>query len=118
MNSSLVHQILRKRIYMGEFDFNGTTYQGTHEPLMTRERWGRVQEYLDARAETKDEESEARFRFLGACALRPLRLPDRRRDQKGALRLLPLHWEPRKVSRALHTGRFVEGKVRASLRSW
>jgi hypothetical protein len=28
LNSSLVHQILRKRIYMGEFDFAGTTYQG------------------------------------------------------------------------------------------
>ena len=29
LNSSLVHHILRKRIYMGDFEFDGTTYQGS-----------------------------------------------------------------------------------------
>ena len=38
IHGSLVHQILRKRLYMGEFDWDGTTYAGTHEPLVTRER--------------------------------------------------------------------------------
>ena len=49
LNSSLAHQILRKRLYMGEFDFDGTVYQGIHEPLVTRERWNRVQELLDGK---------------------------------------------------------------------
>jgi site-specific DNA recombinase len=48
--SSVVHQILRKRLYTGDFDWDGSTYTGSHEPLVTRECWQRVQELLDARA--------------------------------------------------------------------
>jgi|SRR6185369_7082430 len=53
LHSSVVRQILRKRLYSGDFDWDGTTYAGTHEPLVTRECWQRVQELLDARAENK-----------------------------------------------------------------
>src|SRR6202040_989117 len=28
--SSVVHQILRRRLYTGDFDWNGTTYEGSH----------------------------------------------------------------------------------------
>lgn len=35
LHSSLVHQILRKRLYTGDFDWDGATYAGTHEPLVT-----------------------------------------------------------------------------------
>jgi len=63
--SSLVHQILRNRIYMGEFDWNGVTYPGTHEPLVTREAWQRVQELLDARAENKTRKVKHDFAFTG-----------------------------------------------------
>ena len=48
--SSLVHHILRKRIYTGDFDFDGVTYNGTHAPLVSRETWERVQALLDRRA--------------------------------------------------------------------
>ena len=65
LNSSLVHQILRKRLYMGEFDFDGTTYPGTHEPLVTRERWERVQDLLDVRAENKTRKVKHDFPFTG-----------------------------------------------------
>ncbi len=34
--SSVVHQILRKRLYTGDFDWDGRTYTGSHEPLVTR----------------------------------------------------------------------------------
>src|SRR5262249_1597432 len=44
---SLIHQILRKRIYMGEFDFGGVTYRGTHTPLVSRAIWEQVQAILD-----------------------------------------------------------------------
>jgi len=65
LNSSLVHQVLRKGIYMGDFDFAGTTYQGAHNPLVTRECWNRVQELLDARAENKTRKVKHDFAFSG-----------------------------------------------------
>jgi len=37
LHSSVVHQILRKRLYSGDFDWDGTRYEGLHEPLVTRE---------------------------------------------------------------------------------
>jgi site-specific DNA recombinase len=37
-HSSTLHQILRKRLYSGDFDWKGFTYAGTHEALVTRER--------------------------------------------------------------------------------
>jgi site-specific DNA recombinase len=47
---SLVHKILRNRIYMGDFDWDRKTYQGTHKPLVSRDLWARVQAILDGRA--------------------------------------------------------------------
>jgi site-specific DNA recombinase len=52
MPTSELHLILRRRLYMGDFDWNGVTYQGTHEPLLTRETWERTQTYLDHRSYT------------------------------------------------------------------
>ncbi|HTU47333.1 MAG TPA: recombinase family protein [Bryobacteraceae bacterium] len=63
--SSVVHQILRKRLYTGEFDWNGATYAGTHEPLVTRECWQRVQELLDARAKAKTRKMKHDFAYTG-----------------------------------------------------
>jgi DNA invertase Pin-like site-specific DNA recombinase len=47
--ASLIHLIFRKRIYTGDFDFDGTTYKGTHTPLVTQQTWDRVQSILDER---------------------------------------------------------------------
>ncbi len=63
--SSTAHQILRKRLYMGDFDWDGTTYQGTHEPLVTRECWERVQKLLGARAESKTRKVKHAFPYTG-----------------------------------------------------
>ncbi len=63
--SSTVHQILRKRLYTGDFDWDGSTYQGTHEPLVTRECWQQVQALLDGRAETKTRKVKHDFAFTG-----------------------------------------------------
>ncbi len=60
-----LHKILRKRIYMGEFDYAGTTYQGNHEPLASRETWERVQEILDGRHEKKHRKVTHDFAFSG-----------------------------------------------------
>jgi site-specific DNA recombinase len=63
--SSVVHQILRKRLYAGDFDWNGTTYEGSHEPLVTREVWQRVQDLLNERAENKTRKVKHDFAFTG-----------------------------------------------------
>ena len=65
INGSLVHQILSNRLYMGDFDWDGTTYQGTHEPLVSRKCWERVQELLGARAENKTRKVKNDFAFTG-----------------------------------------------------
>ena len=66
LHTSGIHQILRKRIYTGvEFDWNGATYQGTHEPLVTMETWGRVQRILDIRAEKKTRRVKHDFAYTG-----------------------------------------------------
>ena len=48
---------------MGEFDWDGVTYPGTHEPLVTRECWERVQGLLDKRAATKTRKVKHDFAF-------------------------------------------------------
>jgi len=52
-------------LYIGEFDWDGTLYQGIHEPLVGRECWLRVQELLDARAENKTRKVEHDFAYSG-----------------------------------------------------
>jgi site-specific DNA recombinase len=54
LNSSAVHQILRRHLYTG-----------THEPLVTRECWQRVQELLDARAENRTRKVKHDFAYTG-----------------------------------------------------
>jgi site-specific DNA recombinase len=54
-------KVQRTRFY----DWDGATYHGTHEPLVTRESWQRVQELLDARAENKTRKVKHDFAFTG-----------------------------------------------------
>jgi DNA invertase Pin-like site-specific DNA recombinase len=60
-----LHKTLRKRIYMGEFDYGGQRYQGNHEPLVTREVWDRVQEILDGRHAKKHRKVTHDFVYSG-----------------------------------------------------
>jgi len=60
-----LHKILRKRIYTGEFEYGGVTYHGSHEPLVEREVWERVQEILDGRHEKKHRKVRHDFPFSG-----------------------------------------------------
>jgi site-specific DNA recombinase len=64
-HNSTLHQILRKRLYSGDFDWNGTTFSGTHEPLVTRELWQRAQVLLDVRAEKKTRKVKHDFAYTG-----------------------------------------------------
>ena len=62
---STIHKILRKRIYMGEFDWNGRVYQGVHEPIVSRELWERVQEVLEGRHGKRYRWAKHNFAFSG-----------------------------------------------------
>jgi DNA invertase Pin-like site-specific DNA recombinase len=60
-----IHQALRKRIYTGDFDFDGITYRGTHTPLVSRETWERVQAILDGRTSNKSGPRGRQFTLTG-----------------------------------------------------
>lgn len=68
MPTSTVHKILRNRLYMGEFEWNGLLYQGSHQPLVTRDLWGRVQDMMDGRNASKHRRVKHDFAFSGLIA--------------------------------------------------
>ena len=49
----------------GGFQLRGRTYQGSHEPLVTREVWDRVQEILDGRHATRHRKVTHDFVYSG-----------------------------------------------------
>jgi DNA invertase Pin-like site-specific DNA recombinase len=63
--TSTVHKILRNRIYSGDFDFDGVTYHGTYEPIVTRELWEEVQAVLEGRGTKKTRKVKEQFAFSG-----------------------------------------------------
>ena len=65
LHASTLHQILRKKLYMGQFDFDGVTYQGTHEPLVTKETWDAVQQILNDRKEHHTKPAPPAFPYAG-----------------------------------------------------
>ena len=63
---STLHQILRNRIYTGNFDFNGVTYAGTPRAIdFDRAHGTRVQRILDQRKEHQTKSVRREFPFTG-----------------------------------------------------
>jgi DNA invertase Pin-like site-specific DNA recombinase len=60
-----IRQALRKRIYTGEFDFDGVTYKGRYKPLVSRQTWERVQTVLDGRTANKNQSWKRQFTLSG-----------------------------------------------------
>jgi site-specific DNA recombinase len=65
---STVHATLRKRLYMGEFEWNGRLYLGKHQPLVSGDLWERVQGVLDGRHAKKHRRVKHDFAFSGLIA--------------------------------------------------
>jgi site-specific DNA recombinase len=67
---STLQTILRNRLFTGWFEWNGTLYQGKHEPLISVDLWERVQGMLDRRSASKHRRMSHDFAFsaLIACA--------------------------------------------------
>src|SRR5262245_6380545 len=56
-----IHVALRKRIYTGDFDFDGVRYRGTYTPLVSRETFERVQSILDGRTSSQSRQRKHQF---------------------------------------------------------
>jgi site-specific DNA recombinase len=65
---STVHAVLRNRLYAGVFEWNGRSYVGTHQPLVSLELWERVQGVLDGRQTNKHRRAKRKFAFSGLIA--------------------------------------------------
>ena len=63
LSKATVHHILRNRIYSGDFDWSGTTYHGTHTPVVSGELWGSVQDVLDGRSRARARRAKHEFAF-------------------------------------------------------
>lgn len=65
MPVSTIHAILRKRIYTGQFEWNGKLYRGKREPLVSIDLWERVQRVLDGRHAKKHRRVKHDFALSG-----------------------------------------------------
>ncbi len=60
---SAVHKLLSNKIYYGAFDWNGVTYKGKHEPIVSRLLWQKVQNVLASRNRRKTRRVKHDFAF-------------------------------------------------------
>jgi site-specific DNA recombinase len=65
ITTSRVHQMLRSRLYTGDFDWGGKTYHGNYQPVVSPEPWRRVQDVLDGRLARRSKQRKHRFAFAG-----------------------------------------------------
>lgn len=55
VRNATVYQILRNRVYTGDFDWNGETFKGSFESIVSHELWERAQAILNRRPESAPE---------------------------------------------------------------
>lgn len=60
---SAIHKLLKNKIYYGDFDWNGVTYSGKHEPIVSRQLWQKVQDILSDRDSSKTKRVKHDFTF-------------------------------------------------------
>ena len=65
---STVAAILRNRIYTGRFDWDGKTYDGHHEALVSFDQWEQVQALMDGRMAKHLKGGKRDFAFSGLIA--------------------------------------------------
>jgi site-specific DNA recombinase len=62
---SCVQRMLSKNFYYGLFEFKGETYQGTHEPIITKKLFDTCQVVMKSRGHIKTRKAEKTFPFRG-----------------------------------------------------
>lgn len=64
MTRSMIYRVLTDPFYYGEFIYQGETYKGKHEPMITREEFGRVQTIMGKRGNPRPKNGQ-RFYAVG-----------------------------------------------------
>lgn len=69
VHKSIVHKILSNPVYYGDFDWGGKRYHGTHEPLVSKEMWDKVQDikFDKGNRKTRHQKHDWAFRGLVSC---------------------------------------------------
>ena len=62
---SVIHNILRNPLYYGEFMWDGELYEGTYDPIVSKELWLKVQRLSDRRSGLKKGRTKHDFAFRG-----------------------------------------------------
>lgn len=63
LSRSAIHKLLKNKIYYGDFDWNGVTYTGKHEPIVSRQLWQKVQNVFSERDSSKTKRVKHDFTF-------------------------------------------------------
>ena len=62
---SVVHRIFNNSIYYGEFSWAGKMYRGTHEPIISKELYERVQNIMDEKGNRRTRVQKYNWAFQG-----------------------------------------------------
>ncbi len=65
LSVSCVQRLLQNHFYYGIFKFKGETYQGTHEPIISKKLFDQCQEVMKSRGHIKTRKAEKTFPFRG-----------------------------------------------------
>jgi site-specific DNA recombinase len=65
LSRSTLHRVLRTRLYMGEFDWAGKVFKGTHVPIVRTETWHRVQDVIDGKQARRRRKRKHDFTYSG-----------------------------------------------------
>lgn len=65
VGTAQIHNILRNRLYTGEYEWHGCVIKGRHEPLISYDLWERVQLRLEDRGNRKLRRGPRNFAFSG-----------------------------------------------------
>ena len=65
VHKSVIHKILTNPIYSGDFDWAGERYRGTHEPIITKEIFDRVQEVMADKGHHRKRQQKHNWAFQG-----------------------------------------------------
>ena len=62
---SVVHKILKNPIYYGDFVWLGKEYRGSHEPIVSKELYDRVQEVMEEKGKRRTRHQKHNWAFQG-----------------------------------------------------
>lgn len=67
LSLSVVHRIFHNSFYYGMIDYGGEVNQGSHEPMVTREEFERVQQILGVKGKTRPKNKKLPFMGVIRC---------------------------------------------------